>query len=296
MSRGVSLRSIAMLRVLLNHYHRDSVEFLIKYLSDEEKQSVLDIGITSGDYSVIADLSKDVIQRFHYSWLYRIVEKVPEELHPFVFASLTKSQAEGLSGLLEEPMQDVSLPDKTKQFFIDYLFPFFSSRNVFPRRWLSESELSPLLEMSKRQLVTTIDFLGIHDLARELPQVLDKKILKGIYEALSETKRLYLRRCLKAKDKASFPDLNLRHWNGDVISLEKTLHYRGLMRLGIAVSQESLNFLWHLCHMLDVGRAQEIKKSVRNKEEIAALSVPLRSHVVDLITFLKEVGHGKKTR
>ncbi|MBT3393759.1 MAG: hypothetical protein HN411_01445 [Waddliaceae bacterium] len=278
-------KSTAMLSVLLNRYSDDG-SALLSFLPEEERSAVVDMSLDSDKAMAVANFSQEALFTMHYSWISDVISKIPEEIHGKIFSVLTDSQLRGLGMLLKRECKKELLPNKIRAFFIDYLFSFFDEEKNFPVEWLSSSELSSLLTCDKRMLVRVIDFLGLYDLAREVPLIVDRGVLKKVYSMLSPPQRRYLKRCSRDQDKATFPELNLRSWDGDTMKLRATLHRRGLMRLAFAVSEESPAFIWHLCHHLDIGRAVFIERSISkvvNSDVVA--SVRLQVH--NIITFLR---------
>ena len=190
-------------------------------------------------------------------------------------------------------MNSISEPKVAAESFVaSQLLQYLDDSSFLPRSWGTQTELTPLLNYSHRKLSMFIDFLGLHDLSKELPQVLDKERLKNIYSFLTKAKRNYLKLCLKTKDKAPFPKIQLNRWDGDIEKLRKVLHIRGIMRLGLAISEEPQHFRWHLYHILDTGRAKVLQKSIPPKKVPNLLSM-MHSQVIALMKLFQEEGHGK---
>ncbi len=294
----LSLRSRACIRVLLNHYHHQSRDRLLKFLPDQEKTDIEALPFVSDDISSLLTYKEEFLRALHYSWLIPVIKKVPPSLLPLVSSLLSEEQRVGIAGE-EDAFPAPSEGESSvflKPYIISLLFSYYDKGSTYPQQWVSHTNLSPLLSFSKKHLVQCIDFLGLYDLAKELPCVLDKTIQKQIFSALSPMQRHYLKKCFTTKDKAPFPRLNLQGWNGKKKTLRDMLHYRGLMRFAYALAHESPVVIWYFCHRIDVGRTRVIKQCITKKGKCVEISAYFGTQVVDVVEFFMKRGHGKKKR
>jgi hypothetical protein len=158
---------------------------------------------------------------------------------------------------------------------------------VMTLEYLPQSTLSVLASWTKFELVELIEFLGLHDLAEELRQVVDQKSLKNVYACLTPKEQKYLRFCMHHKSKLAPPSLGLDRWSGDCGKLKTALQSRGLIRLGKALSGEHPDFMWHLTHILDSGRGKALMKYY-SKEPVGGVTALLAQQVLNLMNMLKK--------
>ena len=130
---------------------------------------------------------------------------------------------------------------------------------------LPSAPLNSLLYLSKKELIALIDDLAMYDLAAELRQIVETKILKKIYSLLSEEQKKLLKMAVAQRETISFPRLGLDRWDRTEESLRYLLHRRGLVRLGAALSGQDPDLIWYLCHRLDIGRGSALFKFCENK-------------------------------
>lgn len=121
---------------------------------------------------------------------------------------------------------------------------------------LPSSALKVLLKIPESSLLILIDYLGLHDLAAETKQVVDKQILGKIENALNPSERKFLAYCTQQLILWVPPKFNLKNWNGDRNTLHNLLHARGITRLAKATITQDPNFRWHLVHRLDINRGK----------------------------------------
>ncbi|MBA2728569.1 MAG: hypothetical protein H0U49_10415 [Parachlamydiaceae bacterium] len=201
---------------------------------------------------------------------------------------MPKESAEILSTMTSSPLVEEPAP-AVQNFLFSLLFDKLKFSSVQPAAFLAETALTPLLGLSKSQLIELIDYLGIYDLAQELRQIVDKSVIKNVNNALSVKKQRFLKICMHQKEKISVAKLGLINWQGDGPQLVRVLHRRGLLRLGGALSGQDPDFIWYIIHRLDSGRGNIVEKSY-SKKEIPLTSSSLVMQVLGAINFIKKMG------
>ncbi len=271
------------LNVLLAHFNK--ADSHAKYLSEAEQLSLKNFNVPSALSSAIVSAPTDFLRHVHYSWLWAALKKMPKSSLSYFLAALpvkkTTKLKEMFSSNKDVVENTLELLPSAKAFFLQQLYLALAADKHLPSSWLEKEELSILLDLDKKRFSLLIDFLGLHDLAKELPRVLDNSILQAVYSQLSPKKIAYIKTCMRVKDKVPFPSLGLHAWDKNPASLEKILHKRGIMRLGIALAKVNEDLLWHLLRRLDIGRSQLLEKNIA-KEEIPQLSQSIRKEVIKL--------------
>ena len=146
-----------------------------------------------------------------------------------------------------------------------------AKNTLIPESCLPATPLKALSALSKTELIRLIDLLSLHDLAAELRQIVETKILKKIYSLLSEEERKFLKGAMAHKDHFVLMKMGLDRWDGSEETFRTLLHRRGLARLGAALSGQDPNLIWHICHRLDIGRGNALFKYCK-KEPIHGVS------------------------
>jgi hypothetical protein len=256
----MQIKSWVMLRVLLNKYHQKASDTLLKILPEEDANGIKSQTTYSNNAEVVLTQPEELIRKIHYSWLTEAFKVIPKAIQEPILSVLPQSDAVKLRHILKLPsphqVNKVSVPVKT--FLINTLYNHVKDHAVLPLQYLPTTELSPLTNLTKDQLVDLIDLLGIYDLAEGVRNIIDKERIKKIYKHLSPMQIQFLKSCLQQKERISATPLKLEQWDGDWSKLEKILHGRGLIRLGKAISGQHPDFVWHLTHILDVGRGARL--------------------------------------
>lgn len=270
-----------ILQVFINHYHPKAGDAYLKLFHQEEKQAMQALNIHSGDLLPLLQLPGQAIERIHYSWLRPLLDSFPEALRPAVVSSFSPEQQAGFPGFA---LPSVSRP--VKDFFLDKLSAKLQVEEHLPMEYLPNTELSPLLDWSKKQLINLIDFLGIHDLASEVRHILNRDHLNNVYSSLTPKQLHYLKTCLHQKEKIVSPKLGIDPTKRDPDALHQILHRRGLVRFGRAFSGQHPDLIWHIAHRLDSGRGKMLLKEYQ-PNALPGITPVLKQQVVGLMNFLK---------
>lgn len=281
-------KSAVMMRVLLNKYYKGSPQSFLSCLPEEEVSQVANVDISSTEPSIALHQSLDKIQAIHYSWFLPYVENLPQEVKLAVLASFppmhTKKLAQRLK--IRDPLP--LLPQTARTFLADKIYKkLVEKEEPLPKEYLPSTPLSPLGSFNKDELVELVEFLGLHDLADELRQVVDPKTFKMVYACLNPSEQQYLRFCMQQKERVAAQRLGLEKWTGDCEKLRTTLQGRGILRLGKALARENKDFIWHLAHTLDSGRGQALLRHCA-ESTLPAITAALSQQVQSLLNIYKK--------
>lgn len=274
-------RGWVMLRVLINRYNPKAGNALLKFLPEEEAQAIMSQDIRSTDLAPILQQPQKSLARIHYSWIQPVLHKFPESLQPTVMAALTAEQIAGLKVSSHAAISDVA-----KNFILTQLYHHLNISAHYPIEYLPETEFSVLTKWSKSQLLNLIDFLGLYDLASEVRHIVNRNYLKNIYTCLTPKQFHYLKVCLHQKEQLVSPKLGIDPTKQDCTKLKQVIHRRGLLRLGKALCGQHPDFIWHIAHVLDVGRGNILLKEYQ-QEELPRVTKILKQQVLNLINFLE---------
>lgn len=227
----------------------------------------------AGAPSNLPDWSEDWPLRWHtplhYSWFVEPLKKTHDPLRALFMHCLTKEQKAGLEQLISSTPSSFHPPKPLLFFLSDYLKKEMLSEDILEEWSLTPSPLNLLLTLKRAELIHVIDLLGVHDLAADLRQIVEKTLLQKVYRALSQEQLHFLHYSLKQSMRWIPPKLGLRSWDGNKKTLNHLLHYRGLQRFSRALPDEDLSLRWHLLHRLDTGRANVIQKQLQHKQDPA---------------------------
>jgi len=257
-----------MLKVLLNQYQNPAATALMRYLPGEVVDQLRLQKLTCEDASRLFVDERAALSQFHYSWIYDVIKQFPSEIHPFLMAVLPDNHVAVLSQLMKlSPSNLQRYPVPGGNYFIHELYQRIEgAQEVVPVDLLPDMPLTRLLEVNRDFLLEMIDLLGIFDLAAKVKQIVNTVELKKITDCLSPLKQKFLRILISKVDNLQMPPIDLTKWNGEAMQLQKIIHRRGLYRLSLVLSAYPPDFVWHLTHRLDTGRAGIIHRYYTEKE------------------------------
>lgn len=283
-------KSNFVFRILANRFHEKDFEKFSQSLSESDRTAIMSIDIASPNtQAIVRNDYKDLLE-MHYSWLLPHVKSLPTEVLPIYLASLDLSQKKGLSEMLGVKPSSKKPGPATQAFLHKLIRQKTVDKSILAREYLPQSQLSPLLDLNKAYIVEVVDLLGIHDLAEKIRAIVDKTKLRAIYKCLTPVKLKYLEFVLRQTEKVMLSELDLLHWDGTPEKLQNSLHKRGLVRLAMALNGESRDFIWHLIHKVDTGRAQFIEKQMQTppSQEVTKLLKNQLINIVNLINHKRE--------
>lgn len=229
------------------------------------------------------------LNEIHYSWLIPFLEPFAEMDKLTILSALSPLLAKKLHThfTVDEDLKEVS--HHAKHFIQETIYKWLitDEKEYLPVEFLPDHPLLPLLSLSKSELQILVDFLGLHDIATEISQVIQSEQIIKIERSLSKNQLSYLKGLLKKKEPVSFARLNLDQWDGNEDKLKKILHHRGFNRLGKALFGCHPAFLWHISHKFDVGRSKILHKFFTDINNNKAQET-LINQILELISFIKK--------
>lgn len=277
-------RSLIMLKVLLNRYHPKDQDALVKLLPLAEQQAILAHKIQTNDLSALLKQPKDVLETMDATWIQPILEKFPENWFPFLLATLPPSQAERLK---KTSLPTLSLTPPVKEWMLKQICQHLPLDGHLPLELLPETSLSPLAKWPKARLLALADFLGIHDLASDIRQIVNTAQLKQIYACLTPKQLAYLKVCMRQKEKITSPKLEMDLTHPDCKKLQSLIHRRGLARLSKALSGQHPDLVWSIAYLMDKPRGEALLKSYELKAIPNVTSI-LTLQVTNLMNLLTQ--------
>ncbi|MCH9614723.1 MAG: hypothetical protein SP1CHLAM54_13100 [Chlamydiia bacterium] len=219
----------------------------------------------------------------HYSWFIPLIETYSDTDKVAILSVLSDKQFSKLSSHFLTGEKRCQFKTLGVRYLRQTLFKLltYEQKEFVPIAFLPENSFNALLKLSKPELTTLIDYLGLRDLSTEFKQIVKASQIKEIHKALSTEQKNYLKEVLKSGESVKFSSLKLDQWNGTEEMLKKVLHQRGLNRLGKALFGCHPSLFWHICHRLDVGRAHVLRKLMSHtSDEVQSV---LETQVMDLI-------------
>jgi hypothetical protein len=84
------------------------------------------------------------------------------------------------------------------------------------------------------------------------------------------------------KEHFTLARMGLDRWDGSEESFRLLLHRRGIARLGVGLSGQDPDFIWTICHQLDIGRGNTLFKLCA-KEPIHGVSDAVIRQIQELL-------------
>ncbi len=276
------------LKILLNKYALGGNEALLKSVPTINPPDVLKFTTTSQDVGAAIQWRHRLFGRIHYSWLAPVIKEFAPPMQTIIGNSLPEPQGSKLRKHLSIPTVSHPPIETLRNYWLHKLYMTWRPTEAIPIEYLEKSELDPLLQLSKGQIVKLIDLLALNDLAEAIRHIVDKNTLTTLYACLSQQQQAFLRLCLHKKDKLAIAKLDLAKMAGSPDELHRTLHKRGMLRLGKALCGQSSEFMWHVTHILDTGRGASLM-SFYQPQAIAQVTPLLIQQTVAAINFINKV-------
>jgi hypothetical protein len=261
---------------------------LLEILPKEEKQKIEALPQTFQNPLFGGLTSKQQLDRIHYSWFASYLRTFTENEIQLFITVLNENQARGVRKALLLSDNQLELTSVSKTFLEKTLLEKTAQDkpDLLPIACLPESPLNVLLSLQLPEFIRLFDFLGIHDLAYEIKQIIETAKLKKIYSVLSPEELSFLKTLLHQKETLAFKPIGIQQWDGDVERLKSILHQRGINRLAKALYQEDPSLVWYISHQLDVERAAILLKLSTDLQNLRAVHL-LIQQVVDCLTYLQ---------
>lgn len=279
-------KSWILMRILLNRFHPKTTQEFLDLLPPEDAKQVFAQDVITSEIDPVFVKPQEFLKKMHYSWVAPYIQKLPRHMQELTVSALPNPLASGLKKYLKISTPRVPMPPRACAFFVRKLYDEMHQPDILAPSLLPMGDLSALLDLSRKELVDIVDFLGLYDLAEEVRHVVDKKSLQVVYGCLDNKKLQFVRLCLHQKSKIATPKLDLQKWSGNCEGLLHTLHQRGLYRLGKALNGSHPHFLWHLQHRFDTGRSAFLEKYYA-RQASPGITSALVQQVINVMNFLK---------
>lgn len=265
---------IEVLHALLSRDSPEQREALIEFLPDSlaHRLNRLPSYPTPVEFE---DLDhEDLLSIVHWSWFIPALKSYSPEDQALFLSALPSSSLTPLAKELSCKIPTQKLSPLGRSYLRHVLLVSLIGEHdrVLPKNLLPLSPLNQLLSLTKKQLTLLIDLLSMHDLAGELKQIVETKLLKKIDGCLTEMERKLLKQAsVKPEPVNPHTTIGLNRWNGDRDVLKHLLHQKGLARLGIALSMQDPSLIWMVAHQLDLGRGTLLLKYCNQKSSRAMI-------------------------
>jgi hypothetical protein len=262
-------------------------EALLRFLPDKERQYLANLPNAQED-----NLPEEIsvlqgIEKVHWSWFLPTIKAFSEREQRLFLAVLEPYAAEQIKTLLslQGPVEEITETAKAflREQLVCSLVP--TREGILPVNYLPPSPLNHLLSLSKKQLIHLIDSLALYDLAQEVRQIVETKILKKLYSLLSEEQKYLLKHITPHREFNVLPKLGIDKWDGTEESLKIIIHRRGIARLGLALAGQNMDLIWMLCHQLDIGRGGTLFR-LCEKEKRSSAADTVQRQIEELLSLL----------
>ncbi|MBN2479652.1 MAG: hypothetical protein JXA94_05440 [Parachlamydiales bacterium] len=260
---------------------------LFSYLTDSEIQKLQSSLSASFEIDPKVFYQDGIIDTIHYSWFIPLLNIYNKEEAALFILALNKTSQESLRKILElKPFSD-SLYPSMRSFLRTLLKQSIIKKDqeVLPIEYLPTSELNQLLKIPKNMLVKVIDLLSMYDLKKEIKGIVETSKIKKIYSYLSKEEKNYLKTIIQYNEPFSTQKILIEKYSEDKNLLKSILHKRGLIRLSMALSLESIDLIWYVCHYLDIGRGTFIFKECKTKAN-KNYAKEIKMQILKILNFL----------
>ncbi|KPK33725.1 MAG: hypothetical protein AMS24_00135 [Chlamydiae bacterium SM23_39] len=277
--------SIVILNEFLKKFAEKKRKNMLSFLSDEirkkiEKTPHLKVSIDFEKFE-----PQNIIKEIHYSWYLPFLKKFPKKQQLWFLSLLEKNISEKLKNFLQIKEKIKKLPIFFSFFLQKIFFKEILDDYILPKEYLVPSKLNFLLNLSKNNLIKLINFLALFDLAKEIPKIIDTKILKKIDKHLSKEEKIFLHSKIKYKESFSFPKLQINKYINSKEAFKLMLHKRGIIRFAKALSTQDNNLIWHISRKLDIGRGK-ILYELSQKDKFFEISKSITSNIIQILPII----------
>jgi hypothetical protein len=276
--------SETVLKALLSRCEPEKKRALERFLPQEELLRLERLPALAEEVKCEGFANGGVLEKVHWSWFLPTLKTYPETEQMLFLSALDSKAAKNLAKVLTLSSDSQEITEVARGYLRQILLNSLLGAHdrLIPVGYLPITPLKALLNLSKKELTRFIDFLSLHDLAAELRQIVETKILKKIYSLLSEEERKFLKVAMAHKEHFVHSRMGLDRWDGSEEALRIALHRRGLTRLGAALSGQDPDLIWYVCHQLDIGRGGALFKQCM-KEPIHGVSDVIIRQIEELL-------------
>ena len=257
------LSTRTILQAFLDRSPPEEKEELLGYLTLAERQAIISPSKTYGDPLKSQENPSRLLDWIHSSWISPFLRTLSErEIGLFLDCLSAEKAASVGKELLYKQKSPSTLSSIGKSFLETTLVQYLTAEaeDLLPIGCLPESPLNLFLTLSSDEAHEFLDLFGLHDLAAEIKQIIDKQKLAKIYETLTLNQQSYLKILLQSHEPVLFAPIGLANWTGDQARLKLLIQQRGANRLGKALHEQDPSLFWYILHRLDMDRALLIRK------------------------------------
>ncbi len=234
----------------------------MKCLGPGERELIASTPSTFGDPLKSKESPEELLGWIHTSWITPFLRTLSGKEIGLFLAALNPTKAAAVSKELLYSGKIPALSDLGKSFLRETLVRYLTAEveDLLPIECLPESPLNDLIALRAETLVNFLDLLGLHDLAVEMKQIIDRQRLAKIEEALTSEQLQYLKILLQSHEPVAFSLMGLLNWNGEKEKLKMLIRQRGANRLAKALYGQNPSLIWYVLHRLDVEKALFVQK------------------------------------
>lgn len=258
---------------------RQSPDQLLRFLPPKKREKIAALPPMQWNGKTISPF-----EGIHWSWFIPVLERYAPKDQKILTQALNQKAQKSISLSFKWTKLITKSAPVLNAFLRQTLWSgLVGTEDPLPVECLPSSPLNSLLDLDKKKLIHLIDLLSLYDLAIEMRQIVETKILKKIYSFLSEDETRFLKAMTGYKEPHPFPRLDFLHWDGTESQFRIALHKKGLFRLGVALSGQNPDLIWHLSRRLDIGRGKTLLKMCQ-KEAVPHLSVWVAKQIEELFS------------
>lgn len=290
MSISATQKHWLLSKTLLKKLHKGNIDTFQSYLTEQDLAAFNDVEYIP--QSIDTYLSyQSFLSQFHPIRIYESVKELPEEMQDLTFSSLPENQIANIQKRFTLPIKQI--PECYKKLFMKKLLEHMYEKMPIVQEFDPNAAHDKLLQLPSYLIIRLCDLLGMYDLSIEIRHVINQKMLQNIYHAITDTQSHFLRRHLQSSEyHPDIPKLNLSSWSGDKTSLSKAIHYRGLIRFCVALSNYESSVLKFLSYKLDPQRSEFLNDYTKTNidERLAQQMSILLDHALETITSYQPKG------
>ena len=280
------MKKQVIFKLLLESF--DKQKNLLKYLTESEIEQINSLPKVPNKFDSKMFFQDTVINGVHYSWFIPFLNICSSQEASLFLQVMKPDYKKALKKLLN--LEDIKeeITPILKEFLQTILLRSLLKKEeaLIPKEYLFDSKLNVLLALCKKDLIKVINLLSMYDLAKELKFVVEQKKLKKIYSYLDPQEKSFLKTIYNHNEGFASQKIMIEKYDSKK-KLRNILHMRGLMRFSLALSGESIDLIWYVCHYLDIGRGNYIFKKCK-KEKTRNISNIITSEILKIINFFKE--------
>jgi len=267
-----------ILSSFLSRQPADKQERLLHFLTDHERESIKQLLPISQIAPAEEHVDEKMLERVHWSWFLPTLKSYSLPEQALFLAVLDGSSARAIAAEIPCKFAKTEIAPLGRSYLRQVLLDSLVGPHdrLLPVNYLPASPLNTILKLPKSHLINLIDLVAMHDLAVEIRQIVETKILKKIYSFLSDEQRRFLKLTTSRHEVSPPPRIGLDRWDGNEDSLRHLLHKKGLARLGTALSGQDPSLAWYVCHLLDIGRGSALFKLCEREGSGSAVDTATR--------------------